>query len=213
MCSQLKIFTGNALEFIIWEKSFRRLGVQAAIDESDKLDYVKDYVARPARECIDIYFLLDSSNAYRRAIIARLKEWFGSDFAVMKALKEKLDSWPKMRHDDAKMIVKFADFISQCKTAMEQIEDFKNIPNELTDSPVVMNKLPEQLATEWKRKVVTFRKLAGSDPKFHVFAKFIRDEADIIADAVMTKLSNESAELAKERSAKENSTVVWQLSN
>ena len=71
---------------------------------------------------------MDSRNAYRRAI-DRVKERFSSDFAIMKAFEEKLDSWPRMRYNDVKMIVKFADFISQCKTAMEQIKDFKNILN------------------------------------------------------------------------------------
>lgn len=52
-----------------------------------------------------MYFLLDSSNADRRAI-ARLKEQLGSYFAIMKAFKEKNDSWPKMRHDGAKNVVK-----------------------------------------------------------------------------------------------------------
>ena len=49
-------------------------------------------------------------------------------------------------------------------------------------------------ATKWKRKIVTYRKLAGHYPKFYVFEKILKDEADIIVDPVMTQLSGASAE-------------------
>ena len=43
-----KVFWGSPLEFMSWEKSFRRLVDEADVDESDMLDYLKDYVAGPA---------------------------------------------------------------------------------------------------------------------------------------------------------------------
>ena len=52
-----------------------------------------------------------------------------------------------MRHNDVKMIVKYADFISQCETAMEQIEDFNEFPN----NAIIW--LPEQLQPNGKGRL------------------------------------------------------------
>lgn len=182
------VFTGNALEYVDWDVSFRALVEHSCIDDADKLTYLKRYVAGAAKECISGYFLLSSPNAYVQAR-QKLKDRFGSDHAITQAFRTKLENWPKIRGGDHRNLIKFADFISQCEAALGQIEDLSYL-NDSHQNAIMMGKLPDNLADKWKAKVVRYRKAHGRYPKFAVFADFIRDEADIAADPVMSSTSS-----------------------
>lgn len=137
------IFSGNPLEYVDWEVSFRTLIDNSGIPDSDKIHYLKRYVAGPAKEAISGSFLLSSSAAYATAK-RKLKERFGSNFAVAEAFRSKLQQWPKIKANETVHIQRLADFLSQCETAMDQIEELK-ILNDSQQNIMLMNKLPDWL--------------------------------------------------------------------
>ncbi|XP_067945018.1 uncharacterized protein [Watersipora subatra] len=177
------IFTGNPLEYVDWEISFRTLVESSGIPDADKIHYLKKYVAGPAKEAISGAFLLKSDMAYLTAK-QKLKDRFGSDFAVAEAFRSKLQQWPKLRANDHTGIQKFADFLGQCQTAMQQIDELA-VLNDSQQNIMLMSKLPDWLANRWKRQVVKHKKVNGKFPKFEEFVKLLGDESDIVNDPTL----------------------------
>ena len=153
------VFEGDPLEYVDWEVAFRTLIESSGIPDSDKIHYLKKYVSGKAKEAISGAFLLRSDSAYEAAK-KKLKERFGSDYAIAEAFRSKLQKWPKIKGNEHALIQQFADFLSQCETAMAQIEELR-ILNDSQQNVMLRGKLPEWLANRWKRKVVQFRKLTA----------------------------------------------------
>ena len=178
------VFAGNPLDYVDWEISFRTLVESSGIPDSDKIHYLKRYVTGPAKEAISGAFMLHSDKAYITAK-QKLKERFGSSFAIAEAFRSKLNQWPKIKANDNLQIQKFADFLSQCATAIEQMEELR-VLNDPQQIVMLMNKLPDWLANSWKRKVVKYKKANGKFPEFHKFTEFLNKESEILNDPTLT---------------------------
>jgi hypothetical protein len=185
---EIEVFSGDPLDYVGWEVAFKSLIESSAIAVSDRLHYLKRYVAGPAREAIKGYFLLsNTTSAYVKAMNV-LKSRFGSDFAIAESFRNRLDAWPNIRASDHKGVQAFADFLGQCLTALEQIEEL-SVLNDSKQNVVMASKLPEWLGNKWKRRAVECRRDTGKYPKFSEFVSFVSSEADILNDPFMSKMS------------------------
>ena len=185
------VFTGNPLDYVDWEVSFRTLVEGSCINDSDKIHYLKKYVAGKAKEAISGSFMLSTDEAYKHAK-QKLKDRFGSPYAVAQAFRSKLSEWPKIKANDNEHIQRYADFLGQCLTAKAKIEELQ-ILDDCQQNVMLMSKLPEWLSNRWKREVAQIRKANGGRyPKFEKFVEFVNSEADILNDPVMLDASTKS---------------------
>ncbi|XP_067946371.1 uncharacterized protein [Watersipora subatra] len=206
------IFSGNPLEYVNWEVSFRSLVERSGIPDSDKIHYLKQYLAGPAKEAVSGLFYLQSSDAYEKAR-KKLKERFGSDCAVAEAFRSKLEQWPKIKGNDNAHIQKFADFLSQCETVMSHLEGLK-ILNDSRYNMALAAKLPDWLANRWKRKIVEHKKSAGKFPAFSMFVEFVNNESDILNDPSIVSYSTSSDDTKQpKKPTKSKSTAHLATSN
>ena len=114
------VYTGNPLEYIDWEVSFRDLIEIGGILERDRIPYLKRYVSGRAKEAISGFSLLSSKTAYEQARKI-LKERFGSPHAIAQAFKVQLSQWPKFKSSDPVGLQRFSDLLMQCVAAKEQV--------------------------------------------------------------------------------------------
>lgn len=110
-------FTGDPLKFIDWTISFMALIDQKPIPASEKMLYLKSYIAGEARKVVEEFFYRNSEKAYQCAW-AVLQDRYGSPFIVQRAFRDKLMKWPKISVNDPIALREFADFLQGCVEAI-----------------------------------------------------------------------------------------------
>lgn len=163
------VFTGDPLRYKDWKMFFQTLIGRKNIPVTEKVYYLRKYVARPARKAIESYFLLSTDEAYHSAWDV-LEERFGSPFVIAKAFRDKLNSWPKLAPKDSIELREFSDFLQTCQAAMSQIKCLE-ILNDCSENQKMLNKLPDWLAARWNRKVIETEEESKTFPKDVPFVK------------------------------------------
>ncbi|KAK0140224.1 hypothetical protein N1851_022832 [Merluccius polli] len=145
-------FAGDPLKFIDWKVSFKALIDQKPLPVSEKMFYLKSYLAGDARKAVDGFFYRNSEDAYQGAW-AVLDDRCGSPFTVQRAFREKLMKWPKITANDPKSLREFADFLQGCAEAMPHIKGL-SILNDCEENHKLLKKLPEWMVRRWSRIAV-----------------------------------------------------------
>jgi hypothetical protein len=177
------IFRGEALEYLDWEMSFSQLIESKGLSEVEKLHYLRKYVDGEARECVNGYFLCNSSDAFSEAK-AQLKRRYGNPFDTARAFRDKLASWPKVSGKDPYALRKYADFLTQCLSAIESIPAL-NVLNDSRENERMAEKLPDWLTRRWCRIVAETKRSKLRYPEFAEFVRFIREESEIMTEPIM----------------------------
>ncbi len=81
-----------------------------------------------------------------------LDKRYGNHFVLGNAFRDKLDSWPKVPSCDGKALRNLADFMRQCRAAMENIGHLA-VLNDEREHRKILAKLPDWLINRWARKV------------------------------------------------------------
>ncbi len=102
-----QVFSGNPLDYIEFERSFKTLIESRGIPPGEKLYYLKQYVTGPAKEAIEGFFYGATLEAYEGAW-KTLQERYGHPFKIQQAFRAKLSKWPKINTKDALSLQKFA---------------------------------------------------------------------------------------------------------
>ncbi len=134
------------------------------------------------RSAIEGYCLLNDEDAYVKARTL-LKERYGNTHIVGNAFRDKLESWPDIRSQDGMGLRKLADFLRQCKVAMNTIETLEHL-NDERQHRMILEKLPDWMVSRWNRKVMECRRSNGSILPFEELAEFVAQEADLLCDPV-----------------------------
>ena len=111
------VFDGDALNYPGWKHTFEALIGSKGIPPSERIFYLKKYIAGPARDAVEGFFLVPTPSAYEEAK-SLLEERYGHPFVITNAFRAKLDAWHKIPARDGLALRKFADFLRQCETAM-----------------------------------------------------------------------------------------------
>ncbi len=175
-------FFGDPLKYSGWKSSFKALICHQNISDIEKMYYLKKFVGGDAKECIEGCFLINSNDAFQEAF-ATLDERFGDAYSIASAFRDKLDSWPRIVGNDGKGLQKFADYLQQCKFAMQTIDSLA-VLNDDRENKKMLQKLPDWLVTRWARVVSTYKENNGIFPPFREFASFMKKEARIACDPV-----------------------------
>lgn len=185
------VFQGNHLEFADWEIDFDSYVQSEGLSGKEKLRYLKKYVNGPAKECIAGYFILNTEEAYFHAR-KQLKERYGRKSSVARAMREKLDRWPKIGPHDGQQLQKFSDFLSQVKSAMATVPELR-ILNDSQEIEKIAERLPRWLKTRWVNIVHQQRRDDDRYPRFAEFFELIKEQADILCEPLLSqeKLSKE----------------------
>ena len=171
------IFDGDPLKYPAWKCGFESLIDSRGIPSSERIYYLKKYLAGPAKDAIEGYFFLTSGDAYVEAR-KLLEERYGDPYVISNAFRDTLDSWPKMQGKDGVALRKFSDFLRQCETAMQTTGGL-HILNDSRENRKMLSKLPDFLIGRWGRIVNDWIESNRGFPPFSEFRKFIVKEANI----------------------------------
>ena len=111
------VFTGDPLEYPIWNSTFYALVGSKQMDVQSKMNLLSQYVSGKPKQVVDYYMLIGTNQAYKEAR-ELLHERYGNENVVSTAFISKLDSWPKVNAKDPNSLRMFSDmlkvgFISQ----------------------------------------------------------------------------------------------------
>ena len=108
--SEPSVFEGNPLEYASWRNEINSFVDRDGVSAPERIHCLKKYTSGSARECIDGYlsvFTTDSYNAARNMLDSR----FGNRFVVTFAFCDKLEQWPKISSNDHQGLQKLSDFL------------------------------------------------------------------------------------------------------
>ncbi|KAL1258159.1 hypothetical protein QQF64_011403 [Cirrhinus molitorella] len=179
-------FTGDPLKFIDWKISFMALIDQKPLPASEKMLYLKSYLAGEARKAVEGFFYRNSEKAYEGAW-AVLQDRYGSPFVVQRAFREKLMKWPKIASNDPIALREFADFLQGCVEAILHVKGL-SILNDCEENHKLLKKLPEWMMRRWSRIIVEELDRSGEYPSFVHFTEFMQTEARIACNPIASPL-------------------------
>ncbi|KAG1968718.1 nek6 [Pimephales promelas] len=179
-------FTGDPLRFIDWKISFMALIDQKPLPASEKMLYLKSYLAGEARKAVEGFFYRNSEKAYQGAW-AVLQDRYGSPFIVQRAFRDKLMKWPKIAANDPIALREFADFLQGCVEAIPHVKGL-GILNDCEENHKLLKKLPEWMVRRWSRIVVEELDRSGDYPSFVHFTEFMQTEARIACNPIASPL-------------------------
>lgn len=180
------VFSGDPLKFIDWKISFTALVDQRPLPVSEKMLYLKNYLAGEARKAIEGFFFRNSEDAYQGAW-AILRDRYGSPFVVQRAFRERLAKWPKITANDPLALRQFADFLRGCVEAIPHVQGLA-ILNDCEENHKLLKKLPDWMVRRWSRIVVGVLDGSGDYPSFACFTDFLQREARIACNPIASPL-------------------------
>lgn len=175
-------FSGNPLQFTDWKMSFIALIDRKPLPTSEKMFYLKNYLAGEARKAVEGFFYRDSENAYNGAWKV-LQDRYGNPFTIQKAFRDKLMRWPKISTNDPLALQEFADFLQGCTEAIPHVKGL-SILNDCEENHKLLKKLPEWIVRKWSRIVVEELDTYGSYPDLSCFTRFLSKEARIACNPI-----------------------------
>ena len=178
------VFNGEALKYREWESAFNTLIDERPIPEEEKIFYLRKYVTGKAREAIEGYLMLNSSEAYKRAR-ETLKIRYGNQFAVTEAFRTKLASWPNISARDAEGLRKYSDFLNQCSVGKSSAAGLDILDDSL-EIQKYSRRLPDWALSKWSSRAVEIKDTCGRYPNFEEFAQFVNQQADLANDPVFS---------------------------
>ncbi|KAJ8014563.1 hypothetical protein DPEC_G00041540 [Dallia pectoralis] len=110
-------FSGNTLQFVDWKMSFMALIDRKPLLASEKMFYLKMYLAGEARKAVEGFFYRDSESAYGGAWKV-LQDRYGNPFIIQKAFRDQLMRWSNINTNDLLALQEFADFLQGCNEAI-----------------------------------------------------------------------------------------------
>ena len=175
-------FSGEPLEFVDWKMSFMALIDRQPLSASEKMFYLKHYLAGEALRSVEGFFYRNSDEAYNGAWRV-LKERYGNPFIVQKAFRDKLMTWPNISSDDPFALRDFSDFLQSCVEAMPYVKGL-SILNDCEENHKILKKLPDWIVRGWSRVVSKELDESGDYPSFSCFTKYLKTEASIACNPI-----------------------------
>ncbi|XP_054653604.1 uncharacterized protein LOC129193043 isoform X1 [Dunckerocampus dactyliophorus] len=179
-------FSGDPLRFTDWKLTFMTLIDRKSLPSSEKMFYLKNYLAGEAQKAVQGFFYRDSESAYKGAWKV-LEDRYGNPFIIQKAFRDKLMRWPKINTNDPLALREFADFLQSCTEAIPHVKGLA-ILNDCEENHKMLKKLPEWIVRKWSRIVVDELDMSGSYPDFVCFTEFLNKEARIACNPIASPM-------------------------
>ncbi|XP_065108476.1 uncharacterized protein [Paramisgurnus dabryanus] len=179
-------FSGDPLQFTDWKMSFIALIDRKPLPPSEKMFYLKNYLAGEARKAVEGFFYRDSESAYNGAWKV-LQDRYGDPFIIQKAFRDKLTRWPRINTNDPLALQEFADFLQGCTEAIPYVKGLA-ILNDCEENHKLLKKLPEWIVRKWSRIIVEELDTSGSYPDLACFTRFLSKEARIACNPIASPL-------------------------
>ncbi|XP_023197668.1 uncharacterized protein LOC111610010 [Xiphophorus maculatus] len=180
------VFSGDPLRFTDWKMSFMTLIDRKPLPASEKMFYLRNYLAGEARKAVEGFFYRDSESAYIGAWKV-LQDRYGNAFIIQKAFRDKLARWPKINANDSLALREFSDFLHGCKEAIPHVKGLA-ILSDCEENHKLLKKLPEWIVRKWSRIVVDELDESGDYPDFKCFTEFLSKEAKIACNPIASPL-------------------------
>ena len=196
---QLTVFSGDPLAWPTWKSAFETVIEKRAINSSEKILYLLQYLSSPPRKVVEGYQFVSTPNAYETAKKV-LEKRFGHPSVVAEAFPSKLENWQRIPPKDGSALREFADFLRTCKLAMQSVEDLETL-NKESDNKKLVRILPSWAHPKWGAKVHDYQAKHGDNkfPPFSAFVNFVTEIAEIQCLPVLTGVEANGQEIRNQK--------------
>ncbi|XP_067939956.1 uncharacterized protein [Watersipora subatra] len=201
------IYDGNPINFQDWEQDFEAYIESEGLVGKEPLRYLKKIVTGKAKDAISGHLMTNTEAAYKAAR-CDLKERFRSKHTVNRALRKKLDEWPRVGAKDAKALRDYADFLSHLRAAMSDVPELQSLDLSQENEKMAA-KLPDWMIRNWARKVKERRQDEYRYPTFAEFVHFVVDQAEVMDEPLMKNLGGNRDNPRKQKAAPSSNTKVF----
>lgn len=184
------VFSGDTLEFQDWCIDFESYVDSEGFSNNEALRYLKRKVQGKAKSAVAGQLMSTTGESYSSAMKV-LKERFGNRFSTGRALRQKLDSWPKISTYTPDALREFADYLLHLNGAMKGIPELQSL-NDMLENEKMTSKLPDHMITKWAEKVKNKRVYEQSYPTFAEFVSFVDGQAEVLSEPLMLLRGNNS---------------------
>ncbi|XP_067931112.1 uncharacterized protein [Watersipora subatra] len=178
-------FKGDPLQFADWETDFDAYVQSEGLTGVEPLRYLKKFVIGEPRECLSGFFITNTAEAYTLAR-EQLRERFGRKRHLARALRKRLEEWPKILPGDGKQLQKLADNLNQVCSSMVLIPGLK-VLDDSEEIEKLAGKLSSWMKTNWARKNRDIRGRESREATFAEFVHFVTDEAELLTEPLLEK--------------------------
>ena len=172
------VFTGDPLEYPIWNSTFYALVDSKQMNVQSKMNLLSQYVSGKPKQVVDYYMLIGTNQAYQEAR-ELLHERYGNENVVSTAFISKLNSWPKVNAKDPNCLRMFSDFLLKVVAAKKTIHSL-DVLDFAKENVKLLEKLPYSLQSKWRDQILHWKSKKGPDtyPPFSKFTIFVKEAAD-----------------------------------
>ena len=180
--ANLPVFDGNPLEYTRWKSKINLLIQTKDFDPAQKLMFLEQCLSGKALKCVKACFMLDTPDAFDNAL-ELLQNRFGDPYVISDAFRDELESWSRISPKDSEGLRDYADFLQQCKLAMNTIPQLDQL-DDTREIKRFVNTLPWYLLNKWSDKAGKKKLKSGSYPSFGDYADFVLVQATLACDSV-----------------------------
>ena len=164
-------FDGDPMQYHIFMNAFNTCIDSANVPPASKLNRLFELCKGKARTVINPCALGDATAGYERAK-KLLKERFGDDYVISEAWVSKITSGPDVKGNNSDSLQAFTDDVRGCVETLRSMDRLQEVD---TRSRLVqlMQRLPENLQSRWRKKAVASRDATGKYPDIELFLEFL----------------------------------------
>ena len=168
-------FSGDPLQFKNFLNNFETHVESQVRDQITLFCLLVQHCTNPTKNKIK-RFSEKGELCYQSAKQRLIKE-YGFPWVVWDVCKQKLKSFPTIKHRNAKELKRFADLLDRTFVILQSI-NYLNSLNSLHTHTQFVQKLPNALKERWVKKSVQIENATNSTARFSDFNSFVQAESE-----------------------------------
>ena len=137
---EIKVFSGELLEFQQWLTSFEKLVEEMTSDPARRLYYLSQFTQGDANTLIAGHTLGQTNEDYENAK-EELRREYGNPYVLAPAYIRKIENWPTIKANDCASLRGVNIFLKKCKWSMPSLRHLQQLETDLY-MQMIVSKLP-----------------------------------------------------------------------
>ena len=176
----IPIFNGDPLKYYVFMRAFDANVESKISDNGARLTQLIQHCTGPALTVVQGCAIMEPDKGYPAAK-SLIKDRFGNPLVIAQAWIEHVTKCDQIKDDDGPAIQEYSDLLRTCFHTLSAIGSLAEISAQTT-LKLIIDILPANTASRWRRQVVHVKRTHARLPKFEdivVFAEGLAEETNV----------------------------------
>ncbi|XP_056016958.1 uncharacterized protein LOC130053620 [Ostrea edulis] len=212
LLSRFSSFNDRPETYETWKATFKNITKELNVTPFEEMDLLVKWLGPESRKFASSMRASNINNPFTglRRIWDRLEERYGRPEMIETALKQKLDSFPKISSKEPKKLYDLLDILTEIESVKENPTYAILLSYFDSSSGVIpiINKLPHGLQEKWVSQAARYKKQFNVPfPPFGFLVNFIRELSTTKNDPALQYECSESSSTSKKRQQESKGTT------